>query len=271
MRDKHYAYLAAAIDGDGCFMAYIAHWKQQVWYRVHLSVNSVETKLPKVLVNWFGGSYKPRERSHYNNGRIYEWKMIAKQNVRSTIEGMLPFLVLKKQQALLALQFLDLPRGCPEERERIVREIQALNQLETSSGSLDDFGKMKWPYLAGLMDTEGTFAVRKDFRENYVHYGIWARLANTNRHVMDWLDKNFGAATIEDSNALYWPLPYDRKGKEQFLLNLLPYLTTKKEQAKILLEYIRLGDQRCPEKREELFQKCFALNHPPLEVTTVCD
>ena len=114
------------------------------------------------------------------------------------------------------------------------------------------------------MDAEGTFTVRRDEREKYVHYGIWARFANTDRHVIRWLEKFFGNTSFSDEKSSYWPLPYEQREKERFLLGLLPYLVTKKEQAKVLLEYIRLDGERNPAKREDLYRRCFLLNHPPV-------
>jgi hypothetical protein len=269
MKAKHYAYLAGLIDGDGCINASVAQSGGQTWYRIHLSVNSVEHKVIKRLEELFGGQGHKRERGHYRNGVIWEWRLVAKQSARQLLEETRKFLVLKKEQARLAIEFFDLPRGCPETREAYIREIQRLNQKETTEGTLEDFGHNKWPYLAGLMDAEGTFTVRRDIRETYVHYGIWARLGNTNKQVIDWLEISFGVKAIRDSKSWYWPLPYERKEKERFLLHLLPYLVTKREQAKVLLEYIRMGEEKNPAKRETLYQQCFDLNHPvpELEVT----
>jgi len=273
MKAKHYAYLAGLIDGDGCVDAYVAQSDGSTWYRVYLAVNSVEHKVIKRLEELFGGKGHKRERPHYKHGFIWEWKLIVKQDVNDLIEQMIPYLVLKREQARLAVQFLNLPRGCPKDREALIREIQRLNQKETSEGELRDIGQLRWPYLAGLMDAEGTFTVRRDERDNYVHYGIWARLANKNRHVIDWLEKFFGIESTQDATSYYWPLPYERKEKERFILKLLPYLVTKKDQAKVLLEYIRMGDERNPAKREALYQRCFDLNHPvpALAVTTLCN
>jgi hypothetical protein len=273
MKAKHFAYLAGLIDGDGCINASIAHNDGSTWYRIHLSVNSVEHKVIRYLEILFGGKGNKRERDHYKQGFIWEWRLVVKQQVGNLIQQITPYLVLKRPQAILAAEFLKLPRGRPETREATIREIQRLNQQETSIGPLDDFGQLRWPYLAGLMDAEGTFTVRRDERDTYVHYGIWARLGNTNKHVIDWLEKFFGIAAIEDEKSYYWPLPYERQEKERFLLKLLPYLVTKKDQAKVLLEYIRMGDERNPAKREALYRKCFDLNHPApiVEVTTLCD
>jgi hypothetical protein len=259
---KHYAHLAGLVDGDGCIMAYVAQTEGQKWYRVHLSVNSVDKKVINHLVKMFGGSRNKRTRPHYKQGFIWEWKLILKQSVKNLLEQITPYLVIKKQQARLAAQFLDLQGRCPEDREALIREIQRLNQSSETQTNFDDIGKMKWPYLAGVMDAEGTFTVRKDFRGTYIHYGIWARLGNTNEHLINWLNTFFQVESIEDDKSYYWFLPHDRKGKEKFILAILPFLVTKKEQAKVLLDYIKMGDEKNPLKREQLYQKCFALNHP---------
>jgi len=273
VKAKHYAYLAGLIDGDGCINASVAKSGESTWYRIHLSVNSVRRNVITTLEKWFGGKGKQRNRSHYKQGYIWEWRLVAKEHTKEILKNILPYLVIKYDQAELAIQFLNLSGNCSDERENLIREIQRLNQDLDSRERLVDFDNNKWPYLGGLFDAEGTFTVRKDNRDSYIHYGIWARLGNKNKQVIDWLKFSFGIEAHDGIDAYYWPLPYEREKKEKFILNLLPYLITKKDQAKVLLEYIRLGDERNPQKREELFQKCFKLNHPEslLEVTTLCN
>lgn len=264
MKEKHYVYLAGLIDGDGCINASVAESNNQKWYRLHISINSVNPKVIKRLEQLFGGKGSKRIRPHYKQGFIWEWRLILKQSVKNLLENVAPFLVIKQPQAEIGIEFLKLSGSCPEKRESMIRDIQKLNQSQENNLPLKDFGKSNWIYLAGVFDAEGTFTVRKDYLDNGIHYGIWARLGNTNKRLITWLETFFvtSAKTIEDDKSYYWPLPYGAKEKEQFILNLLPYLVTKKEQAKVLLEYIRLNGVQNPDKREELYKRCFELNHP---------
>jgi hypothetical protein len=50
------------------------------------------------------------------------------------------------------------------------------------------------------------------------------------------------------------------KVRESFLLQIIPYLILKKEQALLALEYLRLGPKPNPEKRAELALRCSVLN-----------
>ena len=50
----------------------------------------------------------------------------------------------------------------------------------------------------------------------------------------------------------------------------MPYLIIKREQAKVLIEFFRLSEQKCPELREKLYQQMHSLNKrgPTVETDT---
>ena len=96
---------------------------------------------------------------------------------------------------------------------------------------------------------------------------------------MSWLVKHFGGqyyvhrrAKPQHKEAYGWR-PKGRKNSEQLLLNILPYLVIKKEQAKIALEYVRLKhntgfDETLAQKRKELMNTMQLLNKRGLSVET---
>jgi hypothetical protein len=61
--------------------------------------------------------------------------------------------------------------------------------------------------------------------------------------------------------------------KEHVLLSVLPYLVLKREQAIIALEFLRLRDEKVPEKRQELYERNIVLNKRGrlVEANTSCD
>ena len=56
-----------------------------------------------------------------------------------------------------------------------------------------------------------------------------------------------------------------QEDQEKFLLDVLPYLKTKREQSKILLNFIRMRGERNPAKREEMHRQVRALNGKKIE------
>src|SRR6266702_1789210 len=113
--------------------------------------------------------------------------------------------------------------------------------------------KTKWPYLAALIDGEGTislgcYAAETKAGTPYIRFDLQINVAGTSLVLMGWLSSIFGGnfyklppnKNVVTKQACYqWKIS-GQKRQETFLLNVLPYLVIKKEQAKIALEYIRL-------------------------------
>ncbi len=135
--------------------------------------------------------------------------------------------------------------------------------------------KSRFAYMAGLMDGEGSFSI--SITDEGKHFAVNIRLYNTNKKLIQWVIKNFGGEpswreqngnNLISSNSEYkemcqWFLT-GRRAMENFLLAVIPYLIGKKEQAKILLEYIRMDGVHNPTKRKQLADKISFLNtgHP---------
>jgi hypothetical protein len=144
--------------------------------------------------------------------------------------------------------------------------------------------KTKWSYLAALIDGEGCISIYRRLQKTrkYLNTDYWMmnhRLSvyNTNEKLMKWLIKNFGGVYYTKSRrSTVHKVEYDWRPKgaknlEKVLLGVLPYLVIKDEQAKILLEYIRIsmyGERTNPEKREELRLRLSSLNKRGDSVTT---
>lgn len=128
-----------------------------------------------------------------------------------------------------------------------------------------------WPYVAGILDGEGTIALcnyhQKDRPSEYTRLEI--RINNTDFRLIKWLMHNFGGRFQSQANnrgfkntkTLYsWYLS-GKANKEKFLLGVLPHLLLKKEQAQIALNFLRLGSYWDRDKKFKLSQKCQSLNN----------
>ena len=154
---------------------------------------------------------------------------------------------------------------------------------------MEKLNSNKWAYLSGLFDGEGTFCISKSTNPNGVSVlSAYAKVANTNLELMQWLIKNFGGQYHTSSchrdkrnpncKIQYSWSPKGKKNRTTTIENLIPYLVIKKEQAKVLLQFDSVyGRNGCrpgikltsdmPEYiennkiREELRLKLVALNH----------
>ena len=138
--------------------------------------------------------------------------------------------------------------------------------------------KVKFGYLAGIIDGEGCLIISRTNRGSYMNYYGRIHVKNTDTKLMKWLVDNFGGTVnaitpsdaIKHAVAYSWYSSGNAHDKEVLLLALMPYLVVKREQAKILIEFFRMSGEVNPQKREELYQKIHALNRrgPTVETTT---
>ena len=103
------SYLAALIDGEGFIgidSSYKRRFKNQT-YQVRIGVCNTKRKLLDWIKLRFGGSVlfrgKPKSPKHSPS---YEWRIQAKK-AGEIIRLVYPYLILKREQAKIALEFRD--------------------------------------------------------------------------------------------------------------------------------------------------------------------
>lgn len=151
--------------------------------------------------------------------------------------------------------------------------------------------KAHWGYIAGIIDGEGTLSIgRSEYDANrkaengrpartYHTTGFHSRVSvkNTDLRLMKWFKSRVGGEWYKDTSKRpeNWKDSYvwvygGIKLKEEFLLAILPYLVIKREQALVLLEFIKLGNVRDSDKRQAFYEKIVALNQrgKPVETNT---
>lgn len=117
------AYLAGLFDGEGCVTIRKMFYKPKHQYQALLSVMMCSEKAVKLFFERWGGSFVERDR------KPSEWKVCWQWSVTGTktifiLEELLPYLVVKRDEAVVALAFekyrqklvLSLPRGGPQRR-----------------------------------------------------------------------------------------------------------------------------------------------------------
>jgi hypothetical protein len=114
-----------------------------------------------------------------------------------------------------------------------------------------------WPYLAGLIDSEGSILIGKTNGSFYSK----VKIVNTDKRLMRWLIQNFGNVYSKyerDGNrrTLYTWQCYAHQ-QEALLLGVLPYLLNKKHQALTCLEFHRTENSG---EKEKLLQHIQDLN-----------
>jgi hypothetical protein len=97
--------LAGIIDGEG----HIALARSNgLWHSLRLSIGSTSFELIEYLKDTFGGSYyvSARTGQYGNNKRSWHWSTSGK-NLYKILDETMPYLIIKKSHALLALGYRD--------------------------------------------------------------------------------------------------------------------------------------------------------------------
>jgi hypothetical protein len=102
-------------------------------------------------------------------------------------------------------------------------------------------------YLAGLLDGEGCIILARESVPNKTQGGIRygyklnITITNTSSQMIEWLHQTIGGKVFTYAHIPGWRTKYDWRiyGDEarEILRELRPYLTVKREQAEIALEY----------------------------------
>ena len=134
--------------------------------------------------------------------------------------------------------------------------------------------KAKYAYLAGIIDGEGCLTVGAGKKETCINYNAIILVQNTSRKMIDWLQSKFGGQvylskkeTEKTKAAWMWRIT-KKKDIEILLLAVLPYLIVKREQAKVLLNFVRLTPDMNSELRATYYRQLRQLNSRGISVTT---
>ena len=132
--------MAGIMDGEGSFS--ISLNKTSNTYSGRITVGNTSFNLIKYLMHNFGGKFyklEPEVLQGFNRKAIYSWRLSGMKNKEDFVLGILPHLVIKKEQAELFLEFCRIQR-CNQwsdkddvEDNRILRDslmkkISALNR-----------------------------------------------------------------------------------------------------------------------------------------------
>lgn len=106
MRKIDFAYAAGVLDADGN----IAIVKRQKWskrhdkYHVQIRLGMCDKEVPEWFKNHFGGSISIRHRHTPKWRDLYTW-LISHKSTLKFLKSIEPYLIVKKAQAQLAVEF----------------------------------------------------------------------------------------------------------------------------------------------------------------------
>lgn len=136
LSNTQWAYLAGIMDGEGSFSIARGgrkpskdHPNGYINWQLKISIGNTNENLHDWLLKNVGGAkyigHRPKTDKHKPG---YNWQLHGKDNMKEFIKGVLPYIVLKKQQALLALESIATEGKNPELRREQWLKMKTLNR-----------------------------------------------------------------------------------------------------------------------------------------------
>ncbi len=244
MQRKSWPYVAGILDAEGT----IVIGETNGGFYSKIKISNTNKKLMKWLVQNFGNVFYKNLNSRSNRSVLYEWNCLANQQ-EAFLLGVLPFLLVKKPQALTLLEFRR--TESLEEKKKLCDRIKQQNQrlIENKTSFINSHNKDRFKYAAGYMDGDGGF-----YFGDSSHTRIY--LTSIDFIIIKWFLANFGgkfykynSSNENHSDYFRWVLS-GRKNKKLFLLGTIPYMILKREQAKNLLQIIDSSSVQTTNTRE---------------------
>jgi hypothetical protein len=134
MKVLPWSVLAMCIDCEGCITIGFNRWKgtpnSNGIYNMEISVINTDRRLMDWLVSNFGGRYTSSEHKDHPEWKIrYQWRVTGRNNREKVLLGIIPYLILKREQAKLALEFIRIPKyeRNVEQRKELMLACKQLN------------------------------------------------------------------------------------------------------------------------------------------------
>jgi hypothetical protein len=227
------------------------------------------------LVEVFGGQYR-KLTTKGNRKQKYTWYS-GDSEIPSNV---FPYLILKKEQAQISIQFFSLgSERNPFARMDLKESLEGSNGfyvpvskawVNSSRNPRIEPTKTDWAYLSGLFDAEGSFAIQKRKSKGQGSYTSYARISNTDNRIFEWIVPRFGGRfsvfkkkDARDEGA--WSFSEERgiqgrKSREKKFLSFIPYLVAKKDRAVVFLDWVRNNHSMSKEQKLGCFLKMRTLN-----------
>jgi hypothetical protein len=132
MQAKNNGYLAGLIDGKGCISIFIHNSRPgRFTTNLEISIYQADERLMKWLTFHYGGRYYPDNKDGATRPS-YTWFPPRGKDRELFLLSIIPYLILKKEQALLALEYLRLgPKPNPEKRAELAMRCSVLNRKKS--------------------------------------------------------------------------------------------------------------------------------------------
>jgi hypothetical protein len=288
MKDVHMAYIAGIIDGDGSLSLckkQESNAKNPLYFPM-IQFSKATPILPNLLQSLFGGSVMTKKRESRNLQEV-RWKLEKSTQCRYFLESVVSLLKIKYEQGEELIDYIDNyvgGRGIRLSVEDLIMREKKHQRIKNLNAKRDTKSRLKrtkkynldenfWPYFAGLLDTDGSFSIKKETRGTYSPVIL---LSLINANALNYIESNYkgGSIMVIDAPTLkqkfYYRIGVYKKDEViKVLKNVLPYLRNKRNSAELLLEFcegykpqngLYLKTQEQTDFREKLYSAIILAN-----------
>lgn len=252
------AYAAGILDGDGSFSLLLHKsvtkdsWRS--FYHPCIQLSNAYENMSKWLNNKFDGSLRIKKPQQEHHKPLYVWSLRSREKCKILIEKIKPYLKLKKEQINIILDFLSIDHFNMIEGEKYNIKIKDANRriLFDSKGfniqTLEDSkDPLFWSYIAGIMDTEGSFTIKKEKAHSgsiSKRYSPIIQLTMVPSVCLNYLRNNYSGGSFCVAKAKTTGKGYvykmnicKRQDCINFAKSILPYMKCKNEQASLIIKF----------------------------------
>jgi hypothetical protein len=238
-KEEQMAYAAGCMEGDGSFFISKRKSPNCIRYVAGANIGKSSKELIAFFVNLFGGNISYR-------GEHARWQVASEVRTKPFLESILPYLKMKKDRALFLLDWF---KSGMDNKEESYENMKTLNkkickELSVEESIFSEGTSIDWAYIAGLMDTDGSFMITKRVKgtKNPWHTAK-VSYGEIDSRPCSFIKKCFKYGKIvkkENGNTNEGRFVWELVVKDQicsFIRKIIPYLLVKKRNAEIVLKF----------------------------------
>jgi hypothetical protein len=265
------AYVAGLIDAEGCYTL-SRHVRPDGYVMFDPLIRFTTSHLPtaKWVKDNFGGYFSTKNWPNNQWKTYYQWRIGNDSEASSFLTLIKPYIWEKIAEAGIIEEYYLL-RGIQNKpaREVLYQKMVEYRERKSVTTNTSDFPfntNIAHAYLAGFFDGEGSIYFVE--AKNTIRIDI--SLGNTFEPAIKAYQKVFGGHSRKrDPHNGILPIYEWKIGRqsdlETFLLSVLPYLVTKREQAKIALDFVRNRKNITLEEGRKIKEHVSELNGKKIE------
>jgi len=238
-KEEQMAYAAGCMEGDGSFFIVKRQSPKCIRYVAGANIGKSSKELIAFFVSLFSGNIS-------NRGEHCRWQVFSEVKTRPFLESIVPYLRMKKDRAVFLLEWF---RSGMANKQESYEKMKDLNKKVCRDLCVDEHiffedDPKSWAYIAGLMDTDGSFMISKRMKGTKspaytakISYGeIDSRPCAFIKNCF-----KYGKIVMKDNdNTKEGRFVWELVVKDQicaFIQKVLPYLLVKKRNAEIVLKF----------------------------------